>query len=244
MITSCGLMITYPSVRQAHSLCLCHVSGTYYFLSPQLQWLGWAYILFLTMLAASAGTAAMQAVWITTGEYVAFFQLLALLEIVHPLLGMVRASAPTTALQVVSRLNLVYVANHSALPQNTYWTFAMVFAWSLTEVFRYGFFVTQELKIPNGLVKWCRYSFFIVLYPLGVAGEMGTLFAAWPDVAVYRGANLLLQMLQAATQIGKWLICVVYAMGLPFLYGHMLGQRKKVLGGSKVGGAGVAKKKQ
>ena len=42
----------------------------------------------------------------------------------------------------------------------------------------------------------------------------------------------------------KYLIGPVYCLGLPFLYTHMLAQRKKVLGGSKKTGQGGKSKKE
>lgn len=40
--------------------------------------------------------------------------------------------------------------------------------WSLSEVTRYFYYVTNLLSFEFAALKWCRYNFFLVLYPLGV----------------------------------------------------------------------------
>ncbi len=43
------------------------------------------------------------------------------------------------------------------------------FAWSVTEVVRYSYYAFNILGFVPYLLTWCRYSLFIILYPLGVA---------------------------------------------------------------------------
>lgn len=49
---------------------------------------------------------------------------------------------------------------------------SLLSAWSLTEVVRYGYF-TMNLQggVPK-LLTWSRYSFFYVLYPVGMLSEI------------------------------------------------------------------------
>jgi very-long-chain (3R)-3-hydroxyacyl-CoA dehydratase len=56
-------------------------------------------------------------------------------------------------------------------------------AWAAVEVPRYLFY-TCELLLGKGTspyaLAWLRYSLFVVLYPLGIAGEVGCLYFSLP----------------------------------------------------------------
>jgi very-long-chain (3R)-3-hydroxyacyl-CoA dehydratase len=77
-------------------------------------------------------------------------QSLALLEVVHSIVGLVRAPFMTTAMQVSSRLLLVWgimaqfggeiVGAGQDTQLGDYAYLGCVFAWGITEVIRYGFF--------------------------------------------------------------------------------------------------------
>lgn len=101
-------------------------------------------------------------------------QSLALLEIIHALLGIVRANPATTALQVTSRILVVWFVL-AAFPEIVVgreiigfrtrstgkagaWAFVgCVLAWGPTEMVRYGFFVAQLGlgRVPDFLT-WLR----------------------------------------------------------------------------------------
>lgn len=109
-----------------------------------------------------------------------FTQSLAILEVVHALLGIVRANPLTTALQVASRFLLVWavvglfpevVVKHQLFGVRTqydagtragpYAYAGIVMAWGITECIRYTFFVWKE-GLSNGRVPkwltWLRYD--------------------------------------------------------------------------------------
>lgn len=92
-------------------------------------------------------------------------QSLAVLEILHASLGLVRASPLTTALQVVGK-NLVVWTVMVPFPKLMtgtligQWGFAgCLICWSLSEVLRFGYFVVLLTSggVPGGL-KWLRYA--------------------------------------------------------------------------------------
>jgi very-long-chain (3R)-3-hydroxyacyl-CoA dehydratase len=108
-----------------------------------------------------------------------FTQSLAVLEVLHSLVGIVRASPLTTAMQVASRLLLVWGVvsafpeivvrsqlfgtrmQHSAGEKGGSYAYAgMLLAWGITECIRYGFFVWKEGlgegRVPRWLT-WLRY---------------------------------------------------------------------------------------
>ncbi len=92
---------------------------------------------------------------------------------------MVRAPVSTTAMQVSSRLLLVWgiVNNFPFLARSTAYS-TMLVAWSITEVIRYSYFVIILSGYSPGLVTWLRYNTFYVLYPLGICSECWLIFKA------------------------------------------------------------------
>ncbi|KAJ9613563.1 hypothetical protein H2200_003505 [Cladophialophora chaetospira] len=166
-------------------------------------------------------------------------QTIALLEIVHALIGLVRASPLTTAMQVASRILVVWVVLQMfpqiisttnsfgrSIPGSTLGPIAfagILTAWGTTEVIRYGFFVWKAAiseKVPSS-ITWLRYNTFFVLYPIGISSECILMYLA----------------LNPAEKQGKqidWLLKIVlliYVPGSYILYSHMMSQRRKVLKG-------------
>jgi len=152
---------------------------------------------------------------------------MALLEILHALLKWVKSPLGSTIAQVLSRLMVLilidYYTGTTDLPyteQARTFIYAgivmAVMAWSVTEIIRYGlYFLTLFDSQPQWLV-WMRYSFFIVLYPLGVTGEgLIIIFTLLP-----RGLSLNINTAMVAV------IFVAYAIFFPRLYMYMWKQRK------------------
>lgn len=160
------------------------------------------------------------------------FQTGAILEILHSFTGLIRASAATTALQVSSRLMLVWGVADAVEHVRTNISFStMVAAWSLTEIPRYFYF--SVAAVANHVPFWLtttRYSTFIPLYPMGASSEWLTLFAALPHI---RHTNLFSIALPNTFNFAfdYYTYCIIilamYIPGLPFMYSHMLKQRRK-----------------
>lgn len=169
-------------------------------------------------------------VYPAVGEWTKWTQTLAALEIAHSLLGVVRAPLLTTLMQVSSRFALVWGAVHlypsvAASPAYS----SMLLAWSTTEVVRYLFFALSLSGREPAALRWVRYSGFYVLYPVGISSELWELLLA---SAAARGEG------DTAKLAAFVAIMLTYLPGAPKLYGHMMRQRRKVLGG------GGAKKTQ
>ena len=169
-----------------------------------------------------------------------------------------RSPVTSYSLQVGFRLIncLIYELFEDAAGRSP-WCLVVLFAWTLTECIRYPFYLSNlvgtqvkfvyidskkdwpsrcvlYLIFQSRVLKWLRYSLFIVLYPLGGLGEAAlTLRVLWAhpplvkyDIGLYGGnafetAKLYLPI---ACYMGLFL-----SMGLP-LYSHMRRQRRKVLG--------------
>ncbi|KAF2421556.1 PTPLA-domain-containing protein [Tothia fuscella] len=158
------------------------------------------------------------------GEVVKWTQTLALVEVLHSLFGIVRAPLLTTAMQVASRILLVWFIvspfPHLTTTSPAYTT--MLLAWSFTEVIRYSYFVfILNTSVPS-LLQWLRYNGFFILYPLGIGSEC---WLIWRSV---EGAE---------REWGRWAgwvlwgVLAAYVPGAWVLYGHMMGQRRRVMRG-------------
>ncbi|KAH6651526.1 tyrosine phosphatase-like protein [Truncatella angustata] len=153
-------------------------------------------------------------------------QSLALLEVGHAALGLVRASPATTALQVGGKNLVVWtvmVKFPEIITKNELGMCAFlgcVLAWGFSEMIRYGYFVVQLAtgETPRWL-KWLRYNAFLPLYPIGLLSEAGLVYLALTEgtgVGSFYKGYLLLGLL-------------TYLPAGPFLYTHMLSQRRKVM---------------
>lgn len=143
-------------------------------------------------------------VYAGVGEYTKWTQTLALLEIVHIMLGifplssptlhpqtnitigLLRSSLATTIVQVSSRILLVWgVANLFQAPQDSFAYSSMLIAWSVTEVYRYSYYVTNIMGRTPGFLTWLRYNTFFVLYPLGAGSEAWCIYQALREAKMF-----------------------------------------------------------
>lgn len=166
-------------------------------------------------------------------------QTLALLEIAHAALGLVRASPVTTVMQVASRLMLVWgvltpyselIVTKNAFGRSQQGTVGgpiglagCHLAWGITEMIRYGFFVWKEGvsdSVP-GWLMWLRYNTFFVLYPIGISSEVILMYLA-------------IEPAQDGKTGYEWVLKAVLAIYVPgsyILYTHMMAQRRKIMKG-------------
>lgn len=160
------------------------------------------------------------------------FQTGAMLEILHSLTGLIRAPAATTALQVASRVTLVWGVSDAVESVRENFSFStMVLAWSLTEIPRYFYF--SVAAVTNSVPFWVtftRYSTFIPLYPLGASSEWLTMYSALPHIKKEGLFSIYLpNSYNFAFDYYTCCVCilVLYVPGLPYMYSHMLRQRRK-----------------
>ncbi|KAI9510933.1 PTPLA-domain-containing protein [Russula earlei] len=172
------------------------------------------------------------------GETTARVQTVAVLEILHVLLGLVRSPLPTTAVQVASRLFSVWgIAARFPSAQRSPFYASMVFSWALTEVIRYTFYAASLVRWEPALLLWARYSTFFVLYPTGAGSEALVNLATLP-FSVATGGSWF-----SALPLSHWdafallrgLLFIAWWPGLYPMYAHMIKQRRKVYAGQKLG---------
>ena len=109
------------------------------------------------------------------------FQTLQLLEVVHCAIGLVPSSAFQTFIQIISRLMVVWgILLPIVETRNAMGVPLLLFAWSFAEMTRYLYYALNIYNLVPYVLTWLRYSLFIVLYPVGVTGELLTMVAAYP----------------------------------------------------------------
>jgi len=168
-------------------------------------------------------------------------------------LGIVRAPVFTTAMQVASRVILVWaiVDQFPAATSKSLAYSTMLLAWSATEVVRYSYFVFNLNGSVPGFLTWLRYNGFFLLYPMGISSEMFLVYMSIKP-ASKRDPRL---------GYGLWAILGLYVPGMSFtqycariscfrnfdqillsstdsrftgayiLYTHMMTQRRRVMRG-------------
>ncbi len=157
----------------------------------------------------------------------AIAQGLAIFEIMNAVIGIAGANWLLTTMQVFSRFLVVgllfwvpaerwvEISTHSIITG-----FMLIsIAWSITEIVRALYYLTEINKKPVGAVTFSRYTFFIGLYPIGVLGEFMIMFTFWE----YNQFELNVINLALVA------IALSYFVFFPKLYMHMWKQRKKKL---------------
>ena len=158
-------------------------------------------------------------------QYLRIFQYGAVLEIIHIILKLVKSPLMTTIIQVMSRIIIVYILSKVKSSVSIGYIL-LSFAWGVTEMIRYTYYYLSLIQknyntkfvIPYPLI-WSRYSFFIVLYPIGVSGELITLWKSTIELKNYSFLNINIADI-------IYFRFVLYVPGLFVLYTYMLRQRK------------------
>ncbi|CEO97754.1 very-long-chain (3R)-3-hydroxyacyl-CoA dehydratase [Plasmodiophora brassicae] len=186
---------------------------------------------------------AIQHVWLSataTGLYAAVqpwirvSQGLAILEVVHAWVGLVRSPVMTVALQVASRLFILFtVVEQVPAIQDDWYVAMLVGAWACVEIPRYAYYALNLFDAVPYPLLWLRYSLFIVLYPIGISAELLCAYHAIPHFAATKQWSVLMPNMvnfELKFDVLIKMLMLVYVPGSPFLYLHMVHQRKKYLG--------------
>merc|ERR1739838_447 len=212
-------------------------SNLYLILYDVLQTLGWMIVLIQTLHQLVYEQEPVRYMWDNVHIVLDIFQTLAVLEIVHCAIGLVRSSVVLTTFQVFSRVFVLWAVLHSAeQSQQSIGLPMLLVAWSVTEVIRYSYYFLNIIDMVPHALTYLRYTLFIGLYPLGVTGELLCSYAALPKIAKTNMFSVPLpNKLNVAFDFYYALIVVMllYIPIFPQLYLHMFAQRKKILGSHK-----------
>lgn len=143
-------------------------------------------------------------------------------------------------MQVSSRLFAVW-AIMNAVPEalNSIGVPLLTIAWCIAEITRYLYYALDLLHACPYILVWCRYTFFMVLYPVGITGEILAMLAAFPYIKQRKLFSILLPNAFNFSFNFSYVIVLILVSYIPLspqLFGHMLIQRKKVLGADKLKG--------
>ena len=165
---------------------------------------GWAYALYAGLTQTDVlggGWEALAGVWAVSGPTVLIVQSAMTLEIFHAGLGFVRSPVVVTAMQVTSRLWVMLCPAYG--DGTSSWTGMMVISWAMVEVIRYSFYLAALLmKVIPYPIFYARYSAFAILYPTGIAGELGTAYVALqqPSLTAYHAIIRFIMYLYVGTK--------------------------------------------
>ncbi|KAF9432653.1 hypothetical protein BGZ76_010507 [Entomortierella beljakovae] len=187
---------------------------------------GWAYVLVQTVKTLVETGYDFTKVYAVIGDQLVWVQTAAILEVLHAMLGLVKSPVSTTAIQVASRLLLVWgICTLFPVPEvRQYWGFTtMTIAWGITECIRYAYYALNLVNLGPSWLVWCRYTFFFILYPVGAGSEAIEVYQSLPFA----------QSIHPAYYYFLWAIIAIYPPGFFVMYTHMIGQRKRYLGSGK-----------
>jgi very-long-chain (3R)-3-hydroxyacyl-CoA dehydratase len=199
---------------------------------------GWLFVLLRLFVALIEDPGDMPGAYARAATPLVIFQSGALLEVLHSLTGLIRAPIATTCLQVASRLMLLWGVLKPVSSVRVYpFVGSMIGAWSLTEIPRYAYFAySLGIGSPPFWLSWLRYSTFIPLYPIGAGSEWALVYIALPTIRVQQIYS---------TSMPNWLnfsfdfylfcfvILLAYIPGLPYMYSHMMRQRRRHLAAAR-----------
>ncbi|NXJ03746.1 HACD2 dehydratase, partial [Odontophorus gujanensis] len=218
-----GALATADLVYQGF-LCICALPNASIMFLLSCRWL----VIAVGLVRAYLAKGSYHSLYYSIEKPLKFFQTGALLEVC-----IVPSSVVLTAFQVMSRVFLTWAVTHSVKEVQTEDSVLLfVVAWTITEIIRYSFYTFSLLNHLPYLIKWARYTLFIILYPMGVSGELLTIYAALPFVRQSGLYSISLpNKYNFSFDYYTFLILVMisYIPLFPQLYFHMLHQRRKVL---------------
>lgn len=172
--------------------------------------------------------------WAVVEVGLTIFQTLQFIEVAHCVVGLVPSNPIQTAMQIFSRLVVVWGILRPVPEARDSIGFPLLMtAWSLAEASRYIYYALNLYDRVPHFLTWIRYSLFIVLYPMGVTGELLAILSSLPIIS--RTGLYSLPLPNPANVSFHYEVALIgimlsYIPFFPQLYFYMLGQRKKFLG--------------
>ncbi|XP_073977816.1 3-hydroxyacyl-CoA dehydratase 2 [Rhodnius prolixus] len=106
------------------------------------------------------------------GPVFKFAQLFQFLEVMHPIFGYTKGNPMVPLAQVTGRAIVLFIMIElEPRMQTKPVVFYLFLIWSIIEVVRYPYYITDIYKRTIGLLTWLRYTIWIPLYPLGALCE-------------------------------------------------------------------------
>jgi very-long-chain (3R)-3-hydroxyacyl-CoA dehydratase len=208
------------------------VVNAYLFLYNFIQVLGWSYLLF-QIVNFYVNPPKSQSLWDIVKYTVGIFQNAAFIEIFNVATGLVKSNLAVTIQQVLSRVAIVAAIAFIPETSNSPGLPLALTAWCFAEITRYSYYGFNIVGYIPYLIIWARYTFFYVLYPVGVTGELLVYWASlgylertkmW-TIEMPNKLNIALSLWSAIA-----MVMLIYIPLFPQMYMHMVYQRKRTLG--------------
>jgi very-long-chain (3R)-3-hydroxyacyl-CoA dehydratase len=201
-----------------------------------VAFIGWAQVLCYMILALL--DKGHEAVYAAIERPLLFTQTAAILEILHSIVGLVRSPVSSTLPQITGRLFITWGILWS-FPETQSYIFvtSLLICWCIIEVTRYSFYGMKEsFGFTPSWLLWLRYSTFIVCYPVGMVSEVGLIYIAFPFMKA--SEKYCIGMPNKWNFSFNYFYANVFFMALyvpvvPYLFHHMIAQRKKALSKAK-----------
>ncbi|GCC21521.1 very-long-chain (3R)-3-hydroxyacyl-CoA dehydratase [Chiloscyllium punctatum] len=145
----------------------------YLFMYNLVQFLGFSWIFVnMTVRLFVFGRDSLFDTFHAVGDVMNVCQLFAILEVINPLLKLVKTELVPAVIQVIGRNMILFVVIGSQVEmQNKAAVFVVFYLWSIIEMFRYPYYMLSCIDTEWRLLTWIRYTIWIPLYPLGVIAE-------------------------------------------------------------------------
>jgi very-long-chain (3R)-3-hydroxyacyl-CoA dehydratase len=197
-----------------------------------IQVLGWSYLLF-QIVNFYLKPHKDQSLWDIVKYTVGIFQNAAFIEVFNVATGMVKSNLTVTTQQVLSRVSLVAaIAFIPETPDSPGLPLALT-AWCIAEITRYSYYGFNIIGFIPYPIIWARYTFFYVLYPAGVSGELLTYWTSLEYVGRTKMWSIEMPNklnISFSLWTAIFLIMLAYIPLFPQMYMHMVHQRQKTLG--------------
>ncbi|XP_044300969.1 very-long-chain (3R)-3-hydroxyacyl-CoA dehydratase 3 isoform X2 [Varanus komodoensis] len=215
-----------------------HLKRGYLFVYNLVQFLGFSWILVnMTVRLLVLGKESFFDTFHTVADMICFCQMLAFMEIMNTLTGLVRAPLAPVVLQVCGRNFILFaVLGGVEEMQGKAVVFFIFYIWSMIEIFRYPFYMLSCIDVEWRILTWLRYTVWIPLYPLGILAEAVSVIQAMPIFSnTGRFSFVLPSPLNITIPFSIFLqLYLVFLFLGPFVnFRHLYKQRKRHLGPKK-----------
>ncbi|KAJ7527743.1 hypothetical protein O6H91_16G069200 [Diphasiastrum complanatum] len=152
-----------------------------------------------------------------------------------PLAGLVNSGFFMSLLQWAGRSHVLFcIICQIEEIEKTSFVFMVFTAWSLSEVIRYPQYVLYMLGACPTWLTWIRYTAFIPLYPVGILGEVVSMYMALPYIQRSNLYGNLFELLPFGYYSLTTVLIAIYPFLWMPLYMHMFKRRHNKLTNSSM----------
>ncbi|KAI3694606.1 hypothetical protein L1987_77574 [Smallanthus sonchifolius] len=158
------------------------LSNIYLFFYNSVQAFGWAIALFRISVDFFS-TKSVNGAYASAGQLICLLQTVAFIEVIHGALGIVPSGFIFPLMQWGGRAHFVLaIVRRIYEVQELPAVFITFVAWCCIEIIRYPFYALSCLGNCPSFLTYLRYTAFIVVYPIGVVGEMWIMYQSLPVI--------------------------------------------------------------